>query len=72
MSLYTAHVTVPSGNKKYIVVAIDYFTCWIEVGTLKNETSQGIMNFVEREILMRHGCPSGIQTDGKNIHVSRD
>ena len=39
VSLDTAHVTMPSGNKKYIVVAIDHFTCWIEVTILTNETS---------------------------------
>ena len=64
VSLDTAHVTMPSGNKKYIVVAIDHFTRWIEVTILTNETSQSIMNFIEREILMRHGCPKRIQTDG--------
>ena len=49
-SLDTAHVTMPSGNKKYIVVVIDHFTQWIEVGILTNKTSQSIMNFIEREI----------------------
>ena len=56
VSLDTAHVTMPSGNKKYIVVAIDHFKQWIEVGILTNETSQSIMNLIEREILMRHRC----------------
>ena len=38
LSLDTANITMPSGNKKYIVVAIDYFTRWIEVTILLNET----------------------------------
>ena len=70
MSLDTAHITMPSGNKKYIVVAIDHFTRWIEVAILTNETSQSIMNFIESEILMRHGCPKRIQTDGGKPYVS--
>ena len=43
VSLDTAHITMPSGNKKYIVVAIDHFTRLIEVAILTNETSQSIM-----------------------------
>ena len=70
VSLDTAHITMPSGNKKYIVVAIDHFTRWIELAILTNETSQSIMNFIEREILMRHGCPKRIQTDGGKPYVS--
>ena len=70
VSLDTAHITMPSGNKKYIVVAIDHFTHWIEVAILTNETSQSIMNFIEREILMRHRCPKRIQTDGGKPYVS--
>ena len=66
----TAHVTMPSGNKNYIVVAIDHFKQWIEVGILTNETCQSIINFIEREILMRHGCLSRIQTDGGKPYVS--
>ena len=61
---------MPSGNKKYIVVAIDYLTCWIKVTILTNETSQSIMNFIEQEILMRHGYPKRIQTDGGKPFMS--
>ena len=70
MSLDTTHVTMPSGNKNYIVVAIDHFTQWIEVEILTNEKSQSLMNLVERNILMRHRCLSGIQTDGTKTYVS--
>ena len=69
VSLDTAHITMPSGNKKYIVVAIDHFTQWIEVAILTHETSQSIMNFIEQEILTRHRCPKRIQTDGGKPYV---
>ena len=70
VSLDTAHVTMPSGNKKYIVVAIDHFMQWIKVGILTNEMSQSIMNFIECEILARHWCLSRIHTDGDKPYVS--
>ena len=38
VSLDTAHITMPSGNKEYIVVEIDYFTCLIEEAILTNKT----------------------------------
>ena len=34
VSLDTAHVTLPLGNKKCIAVTIDHFMQWIEVGDL--------------------------------------
>ena len=40
VSLDTAHIAMPSGNKNYIVVAIDHFTRWIEVAILTNKTTQ--------------------------------
>ena len=63
-SLDTTHTTMPSGNKKYIVVAIDHFKRWIKVTTLTYEALQLIMNVVEQENLMRHVCPKRKQTVG--------
>ena len=37
---------------------------------MTNETIQSIMNFIEREILMRHRCLSNIQTDGDKPYLS--
>ena len=54
VSLDTAHVTMPLGNKKYIVVAIDHYTRWIEATIVTKETSQSILSFIEQDILMRH------------------
>ena len=69
MSLDTVHVTMPSGNKKYVVVAIDHFMKWT-LAMIENETSQSIMNFIEREILMRHRSLSRIQTEsGKTYYL---
>ena len=39
VSLDTAHVTMPLGNKKYNVVAIDHYTQWIEATIVTKETS---------------------------------
>ena len=70
VSLDTARITMPSGNKKYIVVVRDHLTQWIEVAILTHETSESNIGFIEQEILMRHGCPKRIQTDGGKPYVS--
>ena len=49
VSLDTAHITMPSGIKKYIVVANDHFTCRIEVKILTNESSQSKMNLLNKK-----------------------
>ena len=60
VSLDTAHITMPSGNKKYIVGEVDHFNQWIEVAILTHETSKSIMNFIEQEYWWGM-CPSMIQ-----------
>ena len=64
VSVDTAHVTLPFGNKNYILVAIDHYKRWIEATIMTKKTSKSIMSFVERDKLMRHRCPRQIQTDG--------
>ena len=61
---------MPLGNKKYIVVEIDHFTCWIEVTILTNKTLKSIIKFIEQKILMRHRCPKRTQTDGGKPYMS--
>ena len=49
VSLDTAHFTMPSGNKKYIMVTIDHFMRWIEVTILTIKTSQSILNLLNKK-----------------------
>ena len=42
VSLDTAHVAMPLGNKKYIVVALDHYTKWIEAMIVTKETSRSL------------------------------
>lgn len=43
-------------GKKYIVVAVDYFSKWAEAKALKNKTGIEVAKFIY-EIICRHGCP---------------
>ncbi|KAJ3689619.1 hypothetical protein LUZ61_018783 [Rhynchospora tenuis] len=51
------------GNLKFIVVAVEYFTKWIEVKALSLITSQKITDFLEHHIVYRFGIPYTIITD---------
>jgi hypothetical protein len=52
-----------SGQHKWILVATDYFTKWIEAIPTRNATHQVIMKFLYENILIRFGCPKRLVTD---------
>ena len=53
----------------FILVAIDYFTEWVEVASYKNVTKQVVTRFIKREIICRYGTPNKIITDnGSNLN----
>ncbi|XP_057739852.1 uncharacterized protein LOC130956943 [Arachis stenosperma] len=52
-----------SGQVKYLVVAIDYFSKWIEAQPLAKITSTQMVNFVWKHIICRFGIPQHIVTD---------
>ncbi|XP_031120620.1 uncharacterized protein LOC116023751 [Ipomoea triloba] len=52
-----------SGSRKYIIVAIDYFTKWVEAEPLASITAARCKKFVEKNILCRFGIPIQVITD---------
>ena len=52
-----------SGQHKWILVAIEYFTKWIEVVPTRNATHQVIMKFLYENIFIRFGCLVILVTD---------
>ena len=59
------------GNKKYLLVGIDYFTKWVEVEPLANIKDVDAKRFVQKNIVTRFGVPhvlisdNGLQFDSK-------
>lgn len=59
-----------SKNHKFILVATDYFTKWVEAIALKNVTSRDIIEFVREHIVYRFGIPQTITTDQGTMFTS--
>jgi len=48
---------------KFLVVAIDYFTKWVEVEPLAKITQQNVKNFVWKNIVCGFGVPRVLMSD---------
>ena len=52
-----------SGQVKYLIVAIDYFTKWIKAEPLSTITAAQAQKFVWRNIFTRFGIPDSVVTN---------
>jgi len=48
---------------RFILVAIDYFTKWVEAASYYNVTRSVMVRFIKKEIICRYGLPRKIITD---------
>jgi len=54
-----------AGQLKYLVVAIDYSTKWIEAEPLAKITAKNVLCFFKRNILARFGVPALVVSDNE-------
>jgi transposase InsO family protein len=52
-----------NGTNKFIFVAIDHYTKWIETGELLDKSGKEIAKLIEELIINKHGIPTNILTD---------
>ena len=52
-----------SNGHCFILVAIDYFTKWVEVTSYANVTRNVVVRFIKKEIICKYGLPSKIITN---------
>jgi len=60
----------PSKGHKFILVATDYFTKWVEAIPLKKVTSANMIDFVKEHIVYRFGIPQRITTEQGTMFTS--
>ena len=55
----------PASSKRhnFILVAIDYFTKWVEAVPLKKVEHKDVIQFIKESIIHRFGIPQSITTD---------
>ncbi|XP_015165068.1 uncharacterized protein K02A2.6-like [Solanum tuberosum] len=66
---------VASNGHRFILVAIDYFTKWVEPTSYKSVTKKVVADFVRNNLICRFGVPEFIITDnGANLnsHLMRE
>ena len=62
------------GNRRFILVVVDYFTKWAEAEALANIRDVDVKNFVWKNIITRFGVPNtlisdnGLQFDSRAFH----
>ena len=58
-----------SNGHRFILVAIDYFTKWVEAASYANVTKQVVVRFIKNNIISHYGVPSKIITNnGTNMN----
>jgi hypothetical protein len=56
-------LTTAQGNYKFTVVAVEYFTKWIEAKPIVNIVAVGLKRFFWQNIICRFGVPREITVD---------
>jgi len=60
------------GQVKFLIVAIDYFTKWIEVEPVATIMAWQVQNLLWKHFICRHGLPHSVVTDnGRQFKDSR-
>ncbi|XP_055830943.1 uncharacterized protein LOC129899973 [Solanum dulcamara] len=58
-----------SNGHMFILVAIDYFTKWVEAASYKSVTKKVVADFIRNNLICRFGIPNSIITDnGANLN----
>ena len=57
---------------KFKLVAMDYFTKWVEAIPLKFVTSKNMVDFVKEHIVYHFGIPQTITTDQGTMFTSKE
>ena len=58
------HPTASNG-REFILVAIDYFTKWVEAASYKVLNSKKVAQFIQTNIIYRYGVPYEIISDNR-------
>lgn len=52
-----------SNRHRFILVAIDYFTKWVEASSYAHVTQKMVKRFINKDLICRYGVPTRMITD---------
>ena len=58
---------VINSQARYIIVATDYFTTWVEVRATCRANAQSTAKFLCEQVILRYGCPLELISDRGHI-----
>lgn len=61
-----------ANGHQYIIVAIDYFTKWVETSSLSTIIMKNIVRFISKNIICQYGAPNKITIDNATNFVGKD
>ncbi|GBB98573.1 hypothetical protein RclHR1_32680001 [Rhizophagus clarus] len=60
---------VTERKNRYIIVAINYFTKWLEARAIEKDNAETVAEFIYEEIICRHGYPQKVISD-RGLHFN--
>lgn len=63
---------IARGQVKFLLVAVDYFTKWIEAEPLARITASQVQKFVWKNIICRYGIPAVIIADNGKQFIDKE
>ena len=61
-----------AGQRRFLLVAIDYFTKWVEAEPLAHITEQKVENFFQKSVIYRYELPHTVITDNGRQFDNQD
>jgi transposase InsO family protein len=65
------HFPMATRQRRFILVAVEYFTKWVEAEALASITSQAVEKFIWKNIICRFGLPHVIISNNGTQFASR-
>jgi hypothetical protein len=64
--------TLENGERKYFIIAVDYFSKWVEILPVKDITTQEVIRVINQDLFWKREIPEKIITDAGTQFTSKE